>query len=294
MLSNTIVAIVFGFIIFTFGSVIGFSQLFSMFKTKNTSGTSLLTYLFFIVCAMFSAIWGFIFFFAHMSQWVLEKDIPLIVLQLTIIPIILTYILELVGSTILAIIKIRHLNLAKKYKISELELSKVLLSKYKNKWEQYFPMLIISSVIILLVAITAVSLIVFTNPTINPGVPWLDEQEVLPVIITFSILGAASWEVMSWPQFIKCLKTRDTSGIAFNWALLMPISCTTSLVYSAIMATLSGNFTLDTIGALVFNGVIVNTGILVLKITNMLKAKRLNLSEIEYACRHKRKNKKRA
>ncbi|MCQ2957071.1 MAG: hypothetical protein MJ233_04580 [Mycoplasmoidaceae bacterium] len=75
----------------------------------------------------------------------------------------------------------------------------------------------------------------------------------------------------------------------------MPLSCAVSLVYAIILAV-SGSeaFSFDTIGAIIFNGLIVNIGILVIKVINRKRAKKLHMSEIEYTRKYIDKKIKRA
>lgn len=294
-MTQVIVSIVFGFIVFTFAAIIGLSQLHTICKTRNTSGTALPTYIICIACALLSLSWGYIFLFARMSDWwkmSKELNVPLIVFQMCAIPIITTYTFELIGSIFYLLVKIRHLRIAKKMHVSELELSRILLSKLKSKKQIYLPFFLIVSVMIIISFSISAIVIIFTNPAFNPGIISPDEKQMTPIIITFSFLGAACWEAISWPQFIKCLKTKDTTGISFNWALFMPISSMVCLVYAAFVATVTGSFKLDTIGALVFNGVLVNVAIFVLKVLNRTRAKRLGISEIEYTRRMSKKQKR--
>lgn len=288
-----IISVVFSLVIFVFAAIIGVSQLFSMFKTRNTSGTSVVSYILFLVCALFSLVWGFLFYFSRVDDWISQSDkTPLILFQFAVMPTIATYAIELVGIAFQFAIKIWSVNQAKKQHVSELELSKTLLSKCKTKADQYKMFWVLMVIIFGVVISSMAILVIFTNPKFNPNVPSLDPTDITTqgAIITFSVLAAALWEAMSWPQFIKCIKTRDTSGIAFNWALFLPISCVVCLTYSLLLATMGDNpFTFDTIGAIIFNGIICNTGILVIKIINRVRAKKHNLSELEYTRKYIKK-----
>lgn len=295
MLVNVIVANILGFIMFVMSIIIGVSQLFTIFKTKNTSGTSITTYILFIICASISVSWGYVYFMAHMSSWWNNADnIPLSICQLSSIWIISNYILQLFGSMSLIVIKARHIRLARKYHVNELQLSKILLSKIKSKKEQYLPLVILLASLFTLTIILAVVLMIFTNPSINPSIISPDEGEWTPIIITLSVIAAALWESINWPQFIKCLKNKDTSGISLNWAIFMPICCLFSFSYSLAIAFVLGEFTFDTIGALIFNGIVVNVGILIIKLINHKRAKHLKISEIEYTRKYLHKKQKRA
>ncbi len=232
---------------------------------------------------------------AHMSTWWNnQENVPLPLCQLSSIWIIANYILQFVGSITLLVIKARHMYLAKKYRVNELHLSKILLSKIKSKKEQYLPLVVLLISIFATVIILSAILMIFTNPIFNPGIVSPDEGEWTPIIITLSIVAASLWESINWPQFIKCLKNKDTSGISLNWAIFMPLCCLMSFSYSLTIAFVVGEFTYDTIGALIFNGIVVNVGILIIKIINHNKAKHLHMSEIEYTRKYLHKKQKRA
>ncbi len=293
-----IISVVFSLVIFVFAAIIGVSQLFTMFKTRNTSGTSLVSYVLFLACALFSLVWGFLFYFSRIDDWISQSDkTPITLLQFAVMPAMATYAIELVGIGFQFGIKVWSVNQAKKQHVTELELSKTLLSKCKTKADQYKMFWILIAIIFGVVIVSMLMLVLFTNPKFNANIPSLDPSDSATQgsIITFSVLGAALWEAMSWPQFVKCIKTRDTSGISFNWALFLPISCVVCLTYSVLLATTGDNpFTFDTIGAVIFNGIICNTGVLVIKLINRIQAKKHHLSELEYTRKYINKKQKRA
>ncbi len=68
-----------------------------------------------------------------------------------------------------------------------------------------------------------------------------------------------------------------------GWAIFMPISLTFSFCYALALALKGGGFSYDTIGGLVFNGMIVNYAILVMKLINRKNAKKKHMTEIEYS-----------
>ncbi|MCQ3907620.1 MAG: hypothetical protein MJ219_02530 [Mycoplasmoidaceae bacterium] len=60
------------------------------------------------------------------------------------------------------------------------------------------------------------------------------------------------------------------------------MACIISFVYALLLGFGVDSFGLDTLGALIFNGMIVNFGILIIKAQNIRKTKKLGISELEY------------
>lgn len=301
-------SLVFGFISLIIALIISSAQAFIAFRTKNTSGTSLLTYVIMLICATVCLIWGMLFYFSRMSNWFSpENDTPLWICQWAVIPIILVYVFDIYASSVIITTKRKHIKLCEKLHIDEIQLSKYLLkqqrtklikSGYKIWYRKYFSLITFFVGAIILLATIATCLTIFTNPYFVPSIPDLspDEHAMRPYIITVSVLGAATWEAISWPQFIKCIKTKDTSGIAMVWAIFLPIACVLSLSYSITLAFSGEGWSWNTIGAILFNGVLVNVGILAIKLRNRRNARAHNMSEIEYTQKvlFKHKKQKRA
>lgn len=304
----SITSIVFGFLSLTLALVISSAQAFMTFKTRNTSGTAIPTYIIMAVCASVCLAWGLLFYFSRMSYWFgPENDVPLLICQWAVIPIILVYIFDIMASLFIIIIKHKHIKLCEKLHINEIELSKYLLKQQREKlvksgnkiWHRkYFGLIVFFIVEIIVLAAAGTCISVFTNPHFVPNIADIspNEHEMMPYIISLSLVGAATWEAISWPQFIKCLKNRDTSGISLVWCILLPASCLLSLIYSIALAFGENQWSWNTIGAILFNGILVNTGVLAIKIRNRIAARSYNMSEIEYTQKilSKHKKKKRA
>lgn len=302
----SIISIVFGILSFAMSCTIFSSQTFAFFKTRNTSGTSIWTYVILLVCASLCFSWATLFYFSRMSDWFAEMDTtPLWINQWAVIPLILLYLFDIIAGIWIIYTKNKHIKLSKKLHITELELATYLLKlqrqrfvKSGNKiyYRKYFSMFILITFIVIILAAAGTCMTIFTDPTFVPSIIYKspDEKAMQPYIITLSILGAITWEAMSWPQFAKCVKTKDTSGISLLWSIFLPLSCLISFIYAFTLAFNSGYFKVNTIGALVFNGIIVNVGILILKVKNRIKSKQLHMSEIEYTKKHLQKKKKRA
>ncbi len=256
------------------------------------------------VCATICFAWSLLFYFSRMSDWFSpDNTIPLGICQWAVIPIVLVYFFDIVASIFIIFVKYSHIKLCKKLHISEIELSRYLLKQQKEKlaksgnkiwYRKYFGLVVFFVVAILIMSIVGTCLTIFTNPHFVPHISDLSpyEPDMRPYIITLSVLGASSWEAISWPQFIKCIKTKDTSGISLVWCILLPISCLLSLVYSITLAFAGEGWSWNTIGALIFNGLLVNVGILVIKLRNRKIAKHHRMSEIEYTRKFLSKYKK--
>ena len=282
----------FGLFTIVISQIIGISQIWTTMKTKNTSGTSIWTYIIFIIMSFISLTWGMFFYFqrALPRTWIIDR-IPPWLHQWTIIPILVYYVGDIMFACVMIGIKARHIILAKKLKMSELELSEYLLRQQKRKYIQsgkkfyywkHFPFIIMLVGLYIVLAIFATTFTLYTDPLIGT---W--PVEVPPFkpefIMSLSLIGAFAWEAVSWPQFIKCIRNRDTSGIAMNWAIFLPISCCISFTYSILLAVWNGSdFDFSTLGGIIFNGMIVNFGILIIKLKNRKVAKTKGITELQY------------
>ncbi len=281
-----IICMVLGFVSFAMAQIISVSQIVSLIRTKNTSGVSVWTYFIFVIAGAMCLIWGFSYYFQEMS---IEGDvsIPYWIYQWSILPILCYYITDFCLSSTMLVIKTRHLHLSKKLKMNELDLAEYLKDKQKQKYLRSghkfynhinFPIFVLLGLLFAIVILFAVLFTIYvrfkpTQTTDWAGYPW---------VVPTSLLAAFLWEAISWPQFIKSIRQKDTSGISMNWAIFMPASLTVAFGYALALALKTGDFSPDTIGGLVFNGMIVNYGILIIKIINKKNAKKLGLSEVQY------------
>lgn len=300
-----IVCIVLGLVSFVMAQIISVSQIVSLFRTKNTSGVSIWTYIIFMVAGAMCLTWGFSYYFQEMmtcaSDDVIGKvsnETLYVLYQWTIIPIISYYITDFCMSTTMMIIKARHLSLSKKLNMDELELADYLKDKankkyFKSEKKAYlhpnFTMALILSLFATIVVLFMVLFTLYARPNViySYDKEQAEQRQLkywtgFPWVMWTSLFAALLWEAISWPQFIKSLRQKDTSGISMNWAIFMPVSLTISFSYALALALKGDGFSTDTIGALVANGMIVNYGILIIKLINRSKAKKLGLTELEY------------
>lgn len=282
---------VFGIITVVISQITGISQIYTASKTKNTSGTSIWTYIIFNIMSLVSITWGFCFYFqcSLYREWIIDR-IPPWLHQWTVIPVLVYYVSDILYSSVMIYIKAKHMKLSKKLHMSELDLADYLKDKQNQKYlksgkkfyhSQYFAFAMIVTVVTIALATFATLFTILTEPLIGT---WLIKPFKPEFVMSLSIIGAFAWEAVSWPQFIKCIKNRDTSGIAFNWAIFLPIACTLSFIYALFLFfwSDSGGVNFASIGGIVFNGLIVNYGILIIKLKNIKAAKKHNLTEIEY------------
>lgn len=289
-LTGSAICAIFGFITLTLSLIIGISQMFTVVKTRNTSGTSVLTYFIFVLMGLLSASWGFTYYFQNAMSNPTWSNYPELH-QLMIIPILTYYVGDIIFANTLLFIKIRHMILAKRLHKTELELSTYLLNninrqyiasgrkKYKSK---YFPLFVFLTTVLSVLVIFAVLFTIYTKPMVEHHAVKSPIDDALLIAISFTAAGA--WEAISWPQFIQCTKKRDTSGISMNWAIFLPITCSISFLYALLLCTtmIPGSFDWSSSGGLFFNGMVVNYGILIIKCKNRKAAEKKHMTELEY------------
>lgn len=87
-------------------------------------------------------------------------------------------------------------------------------------------------------------------------------------------------------QFIKCLKTKNTTGLSLVFTILLPVTNTILLIYNIFLfavAIKAGDFfNWALLVASVLNGLISAYGTMIMKIKHMKAAKKLGISELEY------------
>ena len=292
-----IVSIIFGGLSFVFAQIVGIGQLVSLAKTKNTSGTSIWTFLFFwfgnIICMVFAL--GYYWKTLQAididanPQWYVLK-------QWSIVPLCGFYIFDLIFGLTLVIVKARHMSLAKKLHMSELELADYLLKKNRNKFykthEIQYKKYTWVAIVVAFAYVVVICFTVFFPLYVNPTYVKNQDENKWIWLVVLNFLCAFSYEITMWPSFIKAIKTKDTSGVSIPWAVFFPISLVVSFVYALSLGLVEVDagkgFGADgaiptTIGALVFNGLIVNIGMLSLKVKNIRRAKKLGMTELEYA-----------
>lgn len=287
---NLLIAVIcfsLGLASFLLALISSISQYYSICKTNNTSN-SIVTYIIFWVCSMVCLSWCFIFYLNN-ATIPLPKGVPLWLRQWELIPLILAYMLDFILLTSIIIVKMHHMNLSKKLNMNELQLADYLTKKKRkdylhNKrkfWKYPYFSMILTFTIAFIILFVFVLAFVILGPEKDYDVHF-DQDVIMIVIPALSIVGAIVWEAISWPQFIISLKTKNTSGISLGWAIFFPCACVVSFAYSLSLAFISGDFTFNSIGGIVFSGMLVNFGVLILKIINIQKAKKHGMTEIEY------------
>lgn len=309
--------IVIGWISFILTQVITISQLVAVYKTRNTSSISIWTYIILIFGSLLSISWAFCYYIKSVygqggGSWSIfdpttgraigwDNDIRQALLPLVqwgIIPLISYNLADIGLGILLVIIKFRHAVISRKTHVSEFELAKVMLDKQRKEFiasgkklskRKYFDLAIQIPIVYIVVGVATYLIFKFMVPeSFDKGIDdsiffWQDGLMII------SVISAFGWEAVSWPTFINTLKKRDTAGISMNWAIFLPVSMTIQFFYALILAiaelSAAGGITEfppDTIGTLVFNGLIVNYGVLVLKVKNKKTAKKLHMTELQY------------
>lgn len=260
-------------------------QLISIFKTKNTSGTSLFTYILFLLASILWSTWAWMFYFSHLAQP--DVEVQTWLHKASMLPSIISNMINLCLVAPILFCKVHHLLLCKKLNVSELDLSKIKLkeqnlkvkglSKRKTWLVIYWKPALIVLFSITICCLTACLLLFLTT--------WMPNREFfdLMVGITFvcNAVAAGFFEATSWPQLIKCIKYKNTSGISLGWAIFFPTSCLICFLYDLSMVFTSGEY-ISVLASLICSGLIVNTLVLAFKLRNIYKAKKAGMTEIEY------------
>lgn len=282
-LTFDILALIFGNISIIMSIAIEFPQLYKIVKTKNTSGTSLISYFLFLITSIIFLSWSFVFYLSDASNQ--ETEMTFIHLS-SFIPAILSNTINICLILFILFFKCKNLLICKKDHINELQLSKRIFTKNMHKrWiKKYYPLILISLITLIICALEIV-ILWYTN---GPKVPDVEEHEMYTMVtMVLNIAAAVMFEVISWPQFIKCIRKKDTSGISIGWAIFLPVSCFVCLAYNIFLGLSSG--ITKVLASIIFNGSIINTLILILKIRNIMKAKKFHITEFEYTQKYLQK-----
>lgn len=294
---RAIICLVFGIISLCCAQLIFVPQIIHIIRNKNTSGSSLITYIINVGCWAFWCIWANGFYFNNLAKGPEDVSIPLFMSQF--MPSIVSNTLSVIFATILLVIKIRHVLLAKNLNISELQLSKILLDK-QNKYfvktnASTFRKNISWIMVIVGTIIVGATIALIYCLTTYPSSHGVDDDWKWVIVVNF-VCGAFS-EVTSWPQFIKCIKQKDTTGISMMWAVFYAVTSLVFLAYDILLSFASNDWSFNAIFTIIFAGYIPIFGILVFKIKNIVAAKKRNMTEKQYTERIlvplvKQKNKK--
>lgn len=281
--TSDILSLVFGGLMIIMTFAIEFPQMVSIIKTRNTSGTSLSSYIIFFVATWLWFVWALVNFIANSQHLGYEYGPRRLYEIMHIAGLLPAVLANGMGVFLLACVlfcKIKNLIMCKKLNVSEIRYSQIVFDRHKkDSWiKKYYPLIIIAAcvVILLLLIILIVWMVGIPKQMTDPSEYGKYEWSIFGL----NIAAAIFFEATSWPQFIKCMKTKDTSGISLGWAIFMPLSCTVSLSYDIFLA-----FSTDwrsVAASIICSGVIINILVLILKIRNVLKAKKLGISEWKY------------
>ena len=258
-------------------------QLISIIRTKNTSGTSLWTYIIYETNAIFWSVWAWGYFF-NMLILPIPERVPPMLYMWEGIPAVISDTFGPILMTIILSLKIKHLVLCKKLKINEIQLADFLLAKDRKRYivdgkENKFKKNILWILPIVLtgaiITIMAVTLSLLFRPVFKSQDNWI-------WVLIINFFCGATTELISWPQFIKILRYKDTSGISLGWAIFVPVSGLLYFSYDLMLAFASTGFSPNTICALVLSGLTPSFGVMILKIQTMVRAKKLQMSEVDY------------
>lgn len=123
-----IIAAVIGWIVLILVASYSIPQFIKIIKTKNTSSLSIVSYTAFVISNTLMASWGI----GNALQGLANPEFAKWLVYLTLVPNILCNLLNAAINTSSLIIKIRHVQLAKKYGISEMQLAAKLLKAKKG------------------------------------------------------------------------------------------------------------------------------------------------------------------
>ncbi|MBQ0045477.1 MAG: hypothetical protein KBS35_01120 [Mycoplasma sp.] len=104
-------------------------------------------------------------------------------------------------------------------------------------------------------------------------------------LIVVSTLACLCFVVVTASQFIKCLKTKNTTSLSVFFATILPITNTLITIYDLIFFAIglnNGNFVWGLLLPAVINGLISAYGVMILKIKHVRAAKKLGLTEEKY------------
>ncbi len=286
---SDILALIFGNISMIITISIGFPQLVTIFKTKNTSGTSLTTYVLFLISSFLWVAWSVLNYAGNI--YCLPNDLNNLPLHVAaLIPAILTNVINIILVACVLYFKIRYVKNSKKMNLSEFEYSQILFDDNKNKsWlRRYYPLIIIAVVTIAISGLLTGIIIWLGIPNQVPREEF--DKKYKWIIFGVNIAAAIFFEAVSWPQFFKCVKQKDTSGISLGWAIFLPLSCFVCFSYDLFLAISTDYHTV--LASLICSGMVINTLVLIQKLRNVKAAKKLGISEWHYTKEYILKGKK--
>ena len=230
----SILGTIFGSITLIISIFYCFPQLYQLCKTRNTSGISLTTYIIFIVTTILWIIWITGYYFEKINNYVYQECGNEILFKLSMIVAIVFNIIDILVMVFIISFKIKHLFLCKKIKTNELTLANELLSRINNKLKQYWQF-ILAIILSICLSITICLVLIYTTHMQNNK---LNYERWLLVV---NLFASITWEIFNWPQFIKTIKTRDTTGISLFWTIFIFIGCVITFFYDLLQISISKN-----------------------------------------------------
>jgi len=271
-----------GLLTFILATSSAIPQIISVRKTRNTSGISLISFIVVNIDNVFWIVWTFGFYFNSMLMYEYTMDR---VFQVSLLILCFAYIF---GSTLVAYllaIKIIHLQKAKQYKVTELELANILLAKDKekyfvdNKWNSgrryLLPIIYIIADALFTFTIVAILYVFAYWQPVAGSKEWV-------WVVVFSFIASGIWEASCWPQFVKSIREKDTTGMSMFWCVFTSANCIVNFIYDLTLSFSTGGFNWDVFFILIFSAIAPNVGVMILKIINVKKAKKLGMTEVEY------------
>jgi len=271
-----------GLLTFILASSSAIPQIITIRKTRNTSGVSLISLVVCNIDNVFWLIWTFGFYFNSMLMYQYEMNRTY---QVSLLILCFAYIFGSILVCYLMIVKIQHLRKCKQLHISELELANILLNKDKqkyfvdNKWNNGKRFLLPICFVILnaLLAFTVVAILwkfAYWQP-VKGTKEWV-------WVVVMSFIASVIWEASCWPQLVKSFREKDTTGMSMFWCAFSFVNCVINFVYDLSLSYGTGGFSYNLIFILIFSAIAPNLGVLIIKIMNVTKAKKMGLSEVEY------------
>lgn len=274
--ANSITGIVMGFITFLFVLCYTYPQLYKLCKTRNTAGISLITYILFIADNMLWIAWSCSLFVEQTRIFDPNVSGDPLLFKISLIPAIIANTFNVLMMLFIISFKITNILLCKKMHITELQLCKKVIGNYKGHHLKQFWTIYLSSILGVGAVLTVFLVVILLVPLTNDGhkFTWL---------IALNFVASVGWEAFDWPQLIKTFKTKNTAGISLFWSIFLLASCIFNFIYDLILGLNSGGgFDYGVLGGLIFSGIISNGLFLALKLINLVKAKKMHMTELEY------------
>ncbi len=104
-------------------------------------------------------------------------------------------------------------------------------------------------------------------------------------LIIVSTIACMCFVVMTLSQFVKCLKTKNTTSLSMFFAIILPITNTLITIYDLIFFFIglnNGMFIWGLLLPAVINGLISAYAVMILKLKHVIAAKKKGMSESEY------------